>query len=306
METLTLAPILLFVYNRPEHTRHCVEALRRCVLAGRSPLYVYSDAARTEADAAAVEEVRRYVRGISGFGSVTVIERDHNLGLAASIIDGVTQRVGEYGRVIVLEDDLVVAPHFLEFMNDALTVYRDDERVCHVYACEFTGDPALPPTFLVSWIGSWGWGTWDRAWRLFNPDGADLLRQLEARGLTRRFDFDGAYGFTRMLRRQIAGVNNSWAIRWNATLFLAGRLSVCAGRSLVENMGFDGSGTNCGDVAIYTSHLYAGRLAVDHLPIEENLDARAAIARYYRRTNSFRAKAVRRIKREWRRLWGRR
>ena len=108
-----------------------------------------------------------------------------------------------------------------------------------------------------------------------------------------------------MLRRQIEGRNNSWAIRWNATLFLDGRLSVCAGRSLVENMGFDGSGTNCGDVAIYTSNLYADRLRVDHLPIEENPEARAAIARYYRRTNSFRAKAVRRLKREWRRLWGR-
>ncbi len=305
METLTPAPILLFVYNRPEHTLHCVESLRANALAAQSPLYVYADAARSEADRPAVDAVRDYIRTISGFQSVTVIERDHNWGLAANIIDGVTTRVEQYGRVIVLEDDLVVAPHFLEFMNDALTVYHDDERVGHVYACEFTGDPALPPTFLVSWIGSWGWATWDRAWRFFNPDGADLLRQLQERRLTHRFDFDGAYGFTRMLRHQVQGRNNSWAIRWNATLFLRDMLSVCAGRSLVQNMGFDGSGTHCGDVAIYTAQLFPNRLSVDHLPIEENQEARAAIARYYRRTNSFRAKAIRRLRREWHRLWGR-
>lgn len=305
MEELNLAPVLLFVYNRPEHTRRCVESLRGNALAARSPLYIYADGARGDADRAAVDEVRRYVRGVDGFASVTLVERERNWGLAANIIDGVTTRTAEYGRVIVLEDDLVVAPYFLDFMNDALDTYRDDERVGHVYACDFTGDPSLPPTFLVSWIGSWGWGTWERAWRLFEPDGASLLRQLEARRLTRRFDFDGAYGFTRMLRRQVNGENNSWAIRWNATLFLRSMLSVCAGRSLVQNTGFDGSGTHCGDVPIYLSRLWPERLPVEHLPIVENQEARAAIARYYRRTNSFRAKAMRRLKREWRRLWGR-
>ena len=109
------------------------------------------------------------------------------------------------------------------------------EAVGHIQACDFTKDPSLPDTFLIKWTGSWGWATWARAWRHFNPDGKALLAQLEERRLTHTFDFNGNYPFTRMLRRQIAGKNNSWAIRWNASLFLAGILSLNVGKSLVQN-----------------------------------------------------------------------
>ena len=293
-----LAPILLFVYNRPEHTRRLIASLKANAEAAESMLFIYSDYARSEADRSEVEEVRRYVRHINGFKSVCLIERAENWGLARNIIDGVTAQVNAYGRVIVLEDDLVVAPHFLRFMNDALDVYQDEERVGHIQACDFTKDPTLPDTFLIKWTGSWGWGTWARAWKRFNPNGKELLAQLEERGLTRTFDFNGRYPFTRMLRRQIEGKNNSWAIRWNASLFLADILSLNAGKSLVQNTGFDGSGTNCGGGGLYASDLFMERLPVKPVsPVTENLEARRAYARYYARTNSFFAKAVRRIKR---------
>jgi hypothetical protein len=101
-----------------------------------------------------------------------------------------------------------------------------------------------------------------------------------------------------MLRRQIEGKNNSWAIRWNASLFLKDILSLNVGRSLVQNEGFDGSGTNCGGGGLYASHLYLQPLPITKiLPIEENKEARQAFVRYYARTNSFWAKAIRRIKR---------
>ena len=245
-----------------------------------------------------MDEVRRYIRNIGGFKQVTLIERAENWGLARNIIDGVTTQVNAYGRVIVLEDDLVVSPYFLRFMNDALEVYKDEERVGHIQACDFTKDPSLPDTFLIKWTGSWGWATWARAWRHFNPDGKALLAQLEARRLTRTFDFDGNYPFTRMLRRQIAGKNNSWAIRWNASLFLAGILSLNVGKSLVQNTGFDGTGTNCGGGGLYASDLWVQPLPVVPIaPIAENQAARKAFARYYHRTNGFWAKAIRRIKR---------
>ena len=160
------APILLFVYNRPAHTRQTLEALSRNTLAAASDLFVYSDAARSEADCAAVEEVRHIVREAKGFRQVHVTEREQNWGLARNIIDGVTTMVNRYGRVIVLEDDLVVAPHFLRFMNDALDIYADVPQVGHIQACDFTNDPSLPDTFLIKWTGSWGWGTWKRAWQL--------------------------------------------------------------------------------------------------------------------------------------------
>ena len=292
------APVLLFVYNRPAHVRRTVEALRANLLAAESDLYVYSDAAKDESSLEAVREVRTYVRHIDGFRSVTVVERPQNWGLARNIIDGVTTHVNRAGRVIVLEDDLITAPYFLTFMNDALEVYKDEPRVGHIQACDFTQDPSLPDTFLIRWTGSWGWGTWARAWKHFNPDGRALLDELLARKLDRTFDFDGTYGCTRMLRRQIEGKNNSWAIRWNASLFLRGILSLNVGRSLVQNEGFDGSGTNCGGGGLYASSLYMKRLKVVPIfPVEENASARRAYVRYYARTNSFWAKAVRRIKR---------
>lgn len=292
-----LAPILLFAYNRPRHLQHTVEALAHNPLAQESELFVFSDGARTEDDREDVELVRSYIHTIEGFKTVHRIERDRNYGLAANIIDGVTDIVNRYGRVIVLEDDLVTAPGFLQFMNDALDTYADEPRVGHIQAYDFTQNPRLPETFLIKFTGSWGWATWQRAWQHFNPDGQYLLNELHRRHLTRRFDFNGKYGFTRMLRRQVEGKNNSWAIRWNASLFLQDILSLNVGRSLVQNEGFDGSGTHCGADHLYEARLYKERLRVEKIsPVTENLEARKIFERYYARTNSLWAKGMRRLK----------
>ena len=296
--TQNLAPTLLFVYNRTKHVRRCIESLLKNSLAPESELYIYSDAAKDTSQQDAVTEVRDYIHTIQGFKKITIIERKENWGLARSIIDGVTTLVNQYGKVIVLEDDLVVAPHFLKFMNDVLEVYKNEPKVGHIQACDFTQDESLPETFLIKWTGSWGWATWDRAWKHFNPNGKELLNELEERKLTYTFDFNGKYGYTRMLRRQIEGKNNSWAIRWNASLFLKDILSLNVGRSLVQNEGFDGSGTNCGGGGLYASNLYMEELPVTLIsPIEENKKARQVFSKYYARTNSFWAKAIRRIKR---------
>lgn len=292
------APILLFVYNRLSHTRRTVEALQKNTLATQSRLFVYSDGPREATQAEAVNEVRNYIHTLQGFQDITIIERTGNYGLARNIIDGVTTQINQYGRVIVLEDDLVTSPYFLQFMNDALDTYQDDEQVGHIQGCDFTQDPSLPDTFFIKWTGSWGWATWKRAWKLFNPNGQALLTALEKQHLTYAFDFNGKYGYTRMLRNQIKGKNNSWAIRWNASLFLNGILSLNVGKSLVQNEGFDGSGTNCGGGNLYSSRLHMQPLKVERItPIEENPQARRAYIQYYARTNSFWAKAIRRIKR---------
>lgn len=293
-----LAPILLFVYNRPQHVQQLVASLLANAEAAQSTLYVYADGAKDEKDQAAVEEVRRLIHNINGFDSVSIVEREENWGLARNVIDGVSTVVKKHGRVIVLEDDLVVAPYFLRFMNEALETYKDEPKVGHIQACDYTQDPTLPDTFLIKWTGSWGWATWERAWQLFNPDGATLLRELETRKLTKTFDFNGKYGYTRMLRRQVEGLNNSWAIRWNASLFLHDVLSLNVGKALVQNNGFDGTGTNCGGGGLYASNLWLKPLEVKKIePITENKEARKVYERYYACTNSFWAKAVRRIKR---------
>ena len=188
---MSFAPILLFTYNRLSHTQRCVEALCKNQGAAESELFIYSDGAKDPHQQAAVNEVRNYIRSINGFKHITIIERSENWGLARNIIDGVTTQVNKYARVIVLEDDLVVAPYFLQFMNDALETYQDEPQVGHIQACDFTQDSSLPDTFLITWTGSWGWGTWDRAWKHFNPNGKELLQKLEERKLTRIFDFNG-------------------------------------------------------------------------------------------------------------------
>ncbi len=158
---MTYAPILLFVYNRPEHTHRLITSLLANREAAESPLIIYADQARNETDRLHVEEVRTYLRSLKGFGNITLVERTENWGLARNIIDGVTTQLARYGRVIVLEDDLVVSPYFLQFMNEALETYKDEERVGHIQACDFTQDPSLPDTFLIKWTGSWGWATWN-------------------------------------------------------------------------------------------------------------------------------------------------
>ena len=296
---MPLAPILLFVYNRPEHVKRTLAALEQNILAKESELFIYSDAARSPQDEASVAEVRKIIRtALPFFKQVNIIERETNWGLARSIIDGVTTQINRYERVIVLEDDLIVAPYFLKFMNDALDTYQHEEKVGHIQACDFTQDASLPDTFLIKWTGSWGWATWKRAWKYFNPDGKALLEELQRRKLTYTFDFNGKYGYTRMLRRQTEVKNNSWARRWNASLFLNDILSLNVGKSLVQNEGFDGSGTNCGGGNLYASRLWMNPIQVHRIsPATENLQARNAYVRYYARTNSFWAKAIRRIKR---------
>lgn len=292
-----LAPVLLFTYNRPRHTRQLVDSLRQNNLCSATPLFVYCDAPRAEKDKILVEETLEVVRSIEGFASVEIIKRTENYGLAKNIIDGVTTQINKYGRVIVLEDDLIVSPYFLQFMNDALELYKDEPGVGHINANNFIKKSSLPDTYYIKFTGSWGWATWDRAWRLFNIDGKSLLKELENRNLTHVFDFDRHYPFTRMLRRQVAGQNNSWAIRWNASLFLADVLSLNAGRSLVINNGFDGSGVNCGNNSkLYASTLYMRPIEVNKIdPVMENVQARKAYSDYYHRTNCFMAKAIRRI-----------
>ena len=280
------APIALFAYNRPFHTRMCVESLLKNPQASHTDLFVFCDGWKDSRDREKVGETRRFAKGISGFKSVTVREASENRGLANSVIAGVTDVVNRYGRVIVVEDDLVFSPCFLKFMNTALDIFQDDERVGNVHGHLFKMR-GLPDTFLISHADSWGWATWKRAWDKFEPSGEKLLRTLREKNLTKTFDFEGTYPFTRMLERQIAGLNNSWAIRWKASLLANGMLAANAGKSLVANNGFDETGTNCGGGELIPTELYGGEISCFRPNvIEECPLARLKFERMYRRYNS--------------------
>jgi len=301
--SLRRAPIILFVYNRLNHTKQLVESLKANVGCEQHDFYIYSDGpakslGSQEDQTKSVEEVRSYIKTIDGFASVHIIEREKNVGLAGNVIDGVTTVVNKYGTVIVLEDDLVLSPYFLQFMQDALDTYKDEEKVGHIQACDFTQNPQLPDTFFINWTGSWGWATWARAWKQYHIDGQYLLDQLVKRRLTYQFNFDGTYSYTKMLRKQIKGKNSSWAIRWYASLFLSDMLALNVGHALVQNKGFDGTGTHCGGGELYASSLYMKPLRVNKIePVVASKQAHDIYCDYYRKNYGFWPKVKRRLRR---------
>lgn len=279
---MNCAPIALFAYNRLPHVRQTVEALSRNPEAGSSELFIFSDGAKNAAGGKAVSEVRQYLRQITGFAAVHIIERTENYGLARSIIDGVSQICGTHNRVIVLEDDIVTSPYFLKFMNEALDRYERDERVISIHGYVYPVAAALPETFFLAGADCWGWATWKRGWDLFEPDGRLLLRELTARKLAHRFDFDGAYPYTKMLKAQIKGKNDSWAIRWHASAFLRGKLTLYPGRSLVLNIGADNTGMHCSATNEFSGGVADSPIALDPIAVEENLFARQQIIKFHK------------------------
>lgn len=283
---MNFAPIALFVYNRPWHTRQTVEALLANVEASQTKLYVFSDAPRNLSESQAVAEVRSYIRSIIGFKSITIVERELNFGLAKSIIDGVTSVCDEHDRIIVVEDDLVTSPFFLDFINKALDFYEREDRVISIAGYSYPIKGRIDSsTYFVKGTNCWGWATWKRGWDQFDADGRRLLAQLSQRKLTREFDVNGSYSYTNMLRGQVSGKNDSWAIRWHASAFLRNRLTLLPSKSLVRNIGLDGSGRHCSriDPNPFEVELSVQPVPVETIPIEENIQILISLEAYFRR-----------------------
>ena len=264
------APIALFVYNRPEHTRRTIKFLQQNLLAEESRLYIFSDAAKNPNNQSLVEEVREIIHSVEGFKHVELIERKNNLGLANSIIDGVSRLVKEYGKVIVFEDDLISSMYTLQYFNDALIRYQDEEKVMHIGAYMYPlKEENLPETFFYRAATSWGWATWDRAWKNFEPD-IDLIISRFDHEKKHRFSIDGTMNFWKQILEFKSGKNNSWAIRWYASIFLKGGLTLNPSKSLINNIGHDGTGIHSGMNDIY--HVIINPQPIQSFPekIEEN------------------------------------
>ncbi len=279
----SLAPVALFVYRRPRHTREALESLARNPLAAQSEIVIYSDGPKgaDERERREVEEVRRLLRERAWCGKVTIVEAPVNRGLAASIVAGVTEVIQRSGRAIVLEDDLVLSANFLAYMNDALRIYKDKPGVMHVAGYSPPVAAPLPPTYLYRNTTCWGWGTWARAWKHFNPDAAQLLAELVRRKLIHRFNLDGSYPSTDQLLDNIDGLRETWAIKWYASVMLAGGLCLHPHPSLVQNTGLDGSGTYPGATDLYRVAQLAGRVPVAAIdPLAENAAAAAGIRKF--------------------------
>lgn len=279
-----LAPIAIFAYNRPHHLRGAVNSLMENSISKDSDLFIFIDGPKNKADLKNVNMVRRIAENAMGFASVKVVLRPDNFGLSRSISEGVSEVLISYDRVIVLEDDLLVSPYFLRYMNDALNLYLNDELVASVHGYSYPIAQKDQQTFFLRGADCWGWGTWRRAWQHYNPDGKSLFRQLRSAGMLHSFDLDGAYPFSRMLFRQTQGKNNSWAIRWHASTFLRGMLTLYPSKSLVKNIGHDNSGTHSLLNYFFDVEVSQDPVIVNKIPIEESLVFRDLFRRYFFRT----------------------
>ncbi|HEC58419.1 hypothetical protein LCGC14_0881070 [marine sediment metagenome] len=241
-----LAPIVLFVYNRPWHTKQTVEALQQNELTNNSELFIYSDGAKNAEAKGDVAEVRSYIKSIDGFKNITIFEREKNIGLAASIIDGVTKIVNQYGKIIVLEDDLITSPNFLTFMNKALDFYVNEKKVWHISGWNYSiNSDGLNDVFLWRVMNCWGWGTWKDRWQHYEKNVDSIMADF-SKSDVKAFNIDGVGNFYSQIEKNKNKKINTWAIFWYASIFKEKGLCLNPVQTFVNNIGFDGSGTHCG------------------------------------------------------------
>lgn len=236
-----LAPIVLFAYNRPWHTQQVLNSLTQNVEAKDSVLYVFCDGAKensSEKDLIKIEEVRKLINSENRFKKVVIKVQEKNIGLANSIIEGVTEIVNSYGKVIVLEDDLILSPYFLSYMNDSLIRYENNLKVGQIGACNFFGcGKNFPDCFFLPIPDCLGWATWKDRWQFFNPNVNELIKQLDEDETKKNiFNAYGAYDFMNMLELQKQGKVDSWAIRWQAVCVLKGWLTLYPNPSMTNHI----------------------------------------------------------------------
>ncbi|MDD2198936.1 MAG: glycosyltransferase [Bacteroidales bacterium] len=241
-----LAPVCLFTYNRLSETQQTVEALKNNYLAPESELFIFSDGPKGYSGTKKVNEVRQYLKTISGFKSVTITESPTNKGLASSIISGVSDIIKKHGQVIVLEDDLITSKDFLSFMNSALNFYVNRKNVMSISGysmhlpklekCNFDGFLALRPS-------SWGWATWDDRWESIDWTISDY--HVYSRNINKIWSFSkGGMDLPVMLWKQMKGKVDSWAIRFCYNQYKQKKLTLYPAESKVQNIGFNENATH--------------------------------------------------------------
>lgn len=285
-----LAPIVLFTYARPDHTRRVLDALMANPEAKDSTLYIFCDGARANASdevKARIAQTRTLVQEQQWCGTVHIVASEVNKGLTRNIVEGVSQVVNQYGKVIVLEDDTEPNPHFLDYMNHALAAYAKEDKVWHVsaYVAPIPEYERLESdTFLLQQGTCWGWGTWSRAWRHYNNDPKFLLDTIYKKGDVRGYNLDGSYPFEWHLADNVTGKLNTWNCKWQAVMFLNGALGVHPRKSLVTNIGIDGTGENCSNEVFYLGPTSERQIEVAPIhPAVEHKQARAWYAAFYTR-----------------------
>ncbi|MDK2892488.1 glycosyltransferase [Methanohalophilus sp.] len=282
--TSNLAPIVLFVYNRPLHTSKTIKALQKNLLAKDTELFIYSDGPKSNKDVILVQGIREYIRTISGFKKITIVEREQNTGLSQNIIHGVTEILSSHEKIIVMEDDLVTSPYFLKYMNKALDYYRDQKKIMSISG--YNRPPSImkfpadynEQVYFNYRNSSWGWGTWKDRWELVDWKVQDFDEFKNSKLLQKRFN-RGGDDLSNMLIAQMEGKIDSWAIRFSYAHFKYDALSVCPVYSYVNNIGHDGSGQHCGNTKRYENDLSK---APENIKFQNNIEIDKMIIENFR------------------------
>lgn len=289
-----LAPIAIFVYNRLDFLKILVDSLKKNSLSQKSIIFIFSDSWKNLKDKKNVLEVRNFVKKISGFKKIILVNRKKNYGLSKNIISGINFVFRKKNKIIVLEDDLELSRYFLNYINDGLNVYEKEKKVASIHGWSFPTFQRsnLQNYFFIRGADCWGWGTWKRAWKKINLNGKSILMDINRRKLEYSFNFNNTYDYLKMLKDQIKKKNNSWAIRWYGSMFLENMLTLYPKISFVKNIGTNkGINSNFDFLNLGNTILADKYKKVTKIKIEESYDARKEIEKFFKKKYLFRFKS---------------
>ncbi len=279
---MNYAPITLFCFNRISHLKKVIASLKKNPESKYSDLIIFSDGPKTSLDNENVSAVRTFIKSITGFKSLKIFESSHNKGLAKSIIDGVYEVVNQYGHIIVLEDDIVVSPYFLDYMNKALDMYEKDERIMHINGWLPAFSPLTSSSFFSSVMSCWGWATWKNSWQFFKRDSEYFIKTLSKK---QRFTLNinnSSDSFKDIVRNQ-SGEISTWAVFWHASILVKKGLCLSPSMSLTNNIGTDGSGNNFSfSTSKYNTPLSTEPITFFPKKIENSEDLFLAYSHFYK------------------------
>lgn len=282
---MNFSPIIIFVYNRLHHLDRLFNSLQRNDLFKKSKVLIFSDGPKNQIDKDKIDNVRKLLKKILIPKNSEIIENDVNLGLSRNVIGGLNKTFQIYDRAIILEDDLELSPFFLNYMNDALNLYATSENVASISGYMYPIEPKKFSNnyFFLKLIESWGWGTWKRAWNIFENDSLQLKKKIDEKQLTNEFNFESGISYYKMLTDNINGLNDSWAVRWYASTFLKNMNTLFPSKSFVKNIGVDNSGVHCSYTTVYDTLVNFDYKKLEKNHNLESLSDRLVVQSFFRK-----------------------
>ena len=282
---MNFSPIIIFVYNRLHHLDTLFNSLQKNDLFKKSKVLVFSDGAKNEIDKDKIDKVRELLKKRLIPQNSEIIENNVNLGLSRNVIGGLNKTFQIYDRAIILEDDLELSPFFLNYMNDALNLYETSENVASISGYMYPIEPKKFSNnyFFLKLIESWGWGTWKRAWNIFENDSLQLKKKIDEKQLANEFNFESGISYYKMLTDNINGLNDSWAVRWYASIFLKNMNTLFPSKSFVKNIGVDDSGEHCSYTTVYDTLVNFDYQKLEKNHSLESLSDRLVVQSFFRK-----------------------